>query len=230
MKFIHPIEAIFFDLDGTLLDTAPDLTAAFNATLEAYHRPPVSPGDFRRWISGGATAMIGEFFKINAEHPDFQAVRSLFLTHYRENLIENTRVFPGIEELLNHLEQKKIPWGVVTNRLTALTEPVLAHFGLHTRCCCAISGDTLPHSKPHPAPLLHACQLANSRPERSIYVGDALTDIQAAHAAGLFSVAVSYGYESQISRFIESRAGAIIQHPLELLDFFILPEYGASRS
>lgn len=221
MALIYPIEAVFFDLDGTLLDTAQDLLAAFNATLETYQRSPVPLTEFRRWISGGAAAMIGEFFKINAEHPDFQAVRSVLIAHYRKKLINHTQLFPGMENVLNHLEQNKIPWGVVTNRLSALTESLLVHFGLKARCCCVISGDTLPQQKPHPAPLLHACQLANSRPEQSVYVGDALTDIQAAHAAGLFSVAVSYGYEMESSRFVDSHAGAIIQHPTELIPLLV---------
>jgi N-acetyl-D-muramate 6-phosphate phosphatase len=191
MKFI---EAVFFDLDGTVLDTAPDLAAACNEVLREYQRPAIPLAEFREWVHGGAVMMICESFRINTAHPDFAAIKTAFLNHYQQQLTRQTRLFAGIDDVLRYLEQEKIPWGIVTNKPQWLTQPLMEHFGLSSRSCCTISGDTLATAKPHPAPLLHACELVHAAPSRSVYVGDTLGDIQAAHAAGMISIAVKYGY------------------------------------
>jgi N-acetyl-D-muramate 6-phosphate phosphatase len=210
------IEAVFFDLDGTLLDTGPDLADACNQVLYEYQRPPVDYAQFRHWIHGGAAMIIRHSFQIEANHPDFSAVRTAFLRHYRRGFLQKTQQYAGIDEVLAYLEQHKIPWGIVTNKLSEFAQPLAARFGWEQRYCCLISGDTLATPKPHPAPLLYACQLAKAEPCRSIYVGDSATDIEAAHAAQMMSIAVSYGYPPENSDLAHWQADAIAPTPVDL--------------
>ncbi|MBS0350375.1 MAG: HAD-IA family hydrolase [Proteobacteria bacterium] len=188
------IEAVFFDLDGTLLDTAPDLHAACNEILRRYHKPLVPFKDFRQWVHGGSLMMIGNSFRIDQNHALFSEIKEQFLTQYQKNINHQTQLFTGIEQVLTYLESKKIPWGIITNKLTYLTEPLLDFFNLKSRCCCLVCGDTLPKIKPDPAPLLHACQLTQVKPELCVYVGDSSSDIQAANSANMLSIAAHYGY------------------------------------
>lgn len=217
MKSQPTLQAVFFDLDGTLLDTAPDLADACNQVLGEFHRPPVPLTEFRHWVHGGAKLMICASFKMDDQHPDFATIKSAFIRNYQQNLTRKTQLFTGIEQVLTYLEHSQIPWGVVTNKLAALAEPLLAHFGLAQRCCCLISGDTVANTKPHPAQLLHACQVVHTQPEHCLYVGDTLGDIQAAQAAGMHSIAVGYGYRPKNSKMDEWQADAIAATPEELL-------------
>ena len=194
MKLNHSIEAVFFDLDGTVLDTAPDLAAACNEILCEYQRPTIPLAEFREWVHGGAVMMVCGSFRINTAHPDFAAIKKAFLNRYEQQLTRQTQLFDGIDNVLRYLEQEKIPWGIVTNKPEFLTRPLMKHFGLSSRSCCSISGDTLATPKPHPAPLLHACQLIHVTPSHCVYVGDTMDDIQAARAAGMLSIAAKYGY------------------------------------
>lgn len=211
------IEAVFFDLDGTLLDTAPDLWAACNLILKQYHHPLVPIEKFRQWIHGGAVKMITESFQISAQDTDFQEIKTLFLEQYDRIKTNQTHFFPGIEQVLTDLEQKKIPWGVITNKFSWLTEPLLAHFGLTSRMCCTISADNVKHAKPNPEPLLMACQIAHCKPEHAIYIGDTWDDIRAAHAAGMKAIAVTYGYHSHDNEPVEWQAEALASTPLEII-------------
>lgn len=211
------IEGIFFDLDGTLLDTAPDLLNACNYVLTTYQRPQVSLSEFCRWIHGGMAMMIGKSFKIDPQHPDFPALKTTFLNYYQQHLIEKTQLFPGIADLLDYLQQNQIPWGIVTNKISALTHPILDHFRLKEQCRCIVSGDSLSHTKPRPEPLLEACRLAGVSPQHSLYVGDTQGDIQAAQAAGMHSIAVKYGYYPENSDPNDWQADRVIDHPQDLI-------------
>lgn len=194
MQFPHKIEAVFFDLDGTLLDTAADLHAACNQVLQEYQKAPVTLDEFRHYIHGGALMMICQSFGIDASYPEYPMIKADFLKKYQRHMLINTRLYPGMAEILQNIEQLNIPWGIITNKLEYLTKPMMDHFGFSQRCCCIICGDTLPTPKPHPAPLLHACRLAQVQPQNCIFVGDSLVDMQAAQAAGMAGVTAAYGY------------------------------------
>jgi N-acetyl-D-muramate 6-phosphate phosphatase len=218
------IDAVFFDLDGTLLDTAPDLAAACNKVLREYQRPEIPFAQFREWVHGGANMMVCQSFGINTTHPDYTDIKTAFLNHYRQQIAMHTQLFAGMNEVLNYLDQEKIPWGVVTNKPQWLTQPLMAHFGLDARSRCIISGDTLSTAKPHPAPLLHACELTQAQPARSVYVGDTLCDIQAAQAAGMRSIGVCYGYNPPHCNVNEWAADILASTPQHLLTILSDPD------
>jgi len=215
-------DAVFFDLDGTLLDTAPDLADACNFVLKKYQKKAVDFSKFRNWVHGGAKLMICQSFQIQPDNSDYETIKLEFLTCYQQILTQKTQLFPGINKVLDYLEANKIPWGVVTNKHQRLTLPLLDHFLLSSRCCCIVSGDTLPQTKPDPAPLLHACQLISVRPDYSLYIGDTLSDIQAAKSAGMRSIAVSYGYHPHLSSIETWPADAWAATTQDLLDLLAL--------
>lgn len=188
------IEAIFFDLDGTLLDTAPDLFTSITEVLNKYHYPLISYENFRPSVEVGSRGMIEHAFKITHENPKYKMILADFLEYYRDHIAQKTVFFNGIPELLSHLENRNIPWGIVTNKPEWLATPLLQHFGLEKRCQAIVCGDTLPTRKPNPAPLVHACQLVGSKPHHSAYIGDTQSDMLAAKAANMFAIAVSFGY------------------------------------
>jgi 2-phosphoglycolate phosphatase len=220
MNTLKNIQAVFFDLDGTLLDTAPDLVAACNQVLQEYQKPPISLNEFKYYIHGGAMMMICESFGVSPHHPDYPKIKSQFLKHYQSQIIQNTCLYPGIENTLQLLEKQRIPWGVITNKLEYLTKPIMDHFGFSQRCCCIICGDTLPTPKPHPAPLLHACQLIKVQPQNSVFVGDSLIDMQAATAAGMTSVAAAYGYLPKDSQLSSWPCDVSVHTPYDLVCLF----------
>lgn len=217
MPLNYPLKAVFFDLDGTLLDTAADLAGACNLVLQQYQRPPIPFATFREWVHGGASMMVCNSFQIASTHPDFSAIKSAFLANYRECLTQKTCLFTGIDSTLAYLDQHHILWGIVTNKPQQLTQPLADYFQFTARCCCIISGDTLQNTKPHPEPLLHACALAHISPQHSVYVGDTLSDIQAAQAAGMQSIAVGYGYRPKQSNIEDWPADALASTPQDLL-------------
>ncbi len=194
---LNLFSAIFFDLDGTLLDTAPDLLNACNNILQLHGKAQVNLEDFRTWIHGGSDLMVSKSFNISIQDDDFKDIKSEFIAAYRNQLTHQTHFFEGIEDSLRVLDEDQVPWGIITNKLSSLTIPIVNYFGLDKRSCCIVSGDTLPQCKPHPAPLLHACNLINCPPGNAIYIGDTEVDIQAAKAAGMMSIAVGYGYHEK---------------------------------
>ena len=212
-------DAIFFDLDGTLLDTSPDLLHALNTLLARYDVEPVPLDEFRYHIYGGTETMLGFGFAIDADHPNYPELRREYLDIYRDHLAVHTELYRGIETLLHHLEQHDFPWGIVTNKPGWLTDPLLDNMGLSERCISIVSGDTLPTRKPDPAPLLHACALADCDPTRSIYVGDTETDIIAAKAAGMLAVGVRYGYHPKNSDPREWDSDLLVDDASHLIDW-----------
>jgi phosphoglycolate phosphatase len=187
-------QAVLFDLDGTLADTAPDLAAAVNKMRHERGLDMVPLDDLRPLASAGARGLIGGAFGIGPEHPEYAAMRDEFLANYEADLCIETTLFPGIDAVLDELDARAVRWGIVTNKVARLTDPLVALLGLDLRAGCVVSGDTTPHSKPHPAPLLHAARELGLAPERIVYVGDDLRDVQAGFAAGMVTVAAAYGY------------------------------------
>lgn len=190
----QPIRLVLFDLDGTLADTAPDLAYALNQTLIRNGREALPFEQIRPHVSHGGSALIQAGFGIEPGHPRFQHYRDQMLAVYQENITRQTRLFPGMEQVLTRLEQHAIGWGVVTNKPGWLTDPLMAGMALSRRACCVVSGDTTPNSKPHPGPILHACEQARTSPGECLYIGDAERDIIAGRAAGTRTLAALFGY------------------------------------
>jgi phosphoglycolate phosphatase len=188
------LDCVLFDLDGTLLDTAPDMGRALNRLLREQGRQPLAHRDIRPVVSHGSPGLLELGFSLYPDDADYPPLRDRFLALYRDCLARDTRPFPGIPELLDWLEGRDIPWGVVTNKPGWLTEPLLAALDLTRRAACIVSGDTLPQRKPHPAPLLHACGQIGVAPDHCVYVGDAERDVEAGKRAGMRTVAATWGY------------------------------------
>lgn len=215
------VRAVLFDLDGTLADTAPDLSGALNRLRTELGLLPISTEITRPHTSSGARGMIGAGLGVTPDHPDYDSLRMRFLDLYERHICVETRLFPGMAELLSELERLRLTWGVVTNKSTRFTRPLIDALELSTRAACVVSGDTTPHSKPHPAPLLHAALEIGLPPSTCLYVGDDLRDVQAARAAGMPVVAAAFGYLGESDPHAWN-ANAVIDGPLELLGY--LPE------
>jgi phosphoglycolate phosphatase len=185
--------ALLLDLDGTLLDTAPDMGGALNTLRAEEGRPPLPLATLRPFVSHGAAGLVGVGFP-DVPEAGRELLRSRFVHTYSARLCEGTTLFKGAEALLARLEAAGLPWGIVTNKPAWLTDPLLALLGLDARAACVVSGDTLAVRKPHPAPLLHAAAALGLAPGQCVYAGDAERDIVAGRAAGMRTVAVRYGY------------------------------------
>jgi 2-phosphoglycolate phosphatase len=188
------IDSLFLDLDGTLLDTAPDLFLAIKVVLEKYHFPSISYDNFRPSVEAGTRGMIKHAFNITEQHSDYHAIIKDFLNYYQAHIAEKTVFFPGMDDFLTILDERRIVWGIVTNKPEFLARPLLQHFKLENRCKAMVCGDTLPTRKPDPAPLRYACELVQADPKNSVYIGDTQSDMVAAKAADMFAIAVSFGY------------------------------------
>lgn len=209
-------QAILFDLDGTLADTAPDLAAALNR-LRATHGLADTPYEqLRPFASAGARGLIGVAFGLQPEDEGYENLRTTFLDNYASALVIDSILFDDIPALLQDLRQRQLKWGVVTNKAARFTNPLISKIGLQD-ADCVISGDTTAHAKPHPAPLLEAAHRLHLQPHECWYVGDDLRDIQAGNAAGMTTVAATWGYCGHAEP-ISWKADAIIHSPLELCD------------
>ena len=189
----NALGAILFDLDGTLLDTAPDMVAALNQVREEERQPPVAYLRARAYVSNGVNGLLQIGFGELPEY-DRERLHRRFLEIYADRLAEETRLFPGMPEVLARLEADGTAWGIVTNKPAHLTEPLLIDLRLRSRCACVVSGDTLTKRKPHPEPLLHALMLIGVSPANAAYVGDAERDVVAGKAAGMKTIVATYGY------------------------------------
>lgn len=212
------IRALLFDLDGTLLDTAPEMATALNQLRQEEKLDPLPFDAIRPTVSHGSFRMVSLAFA-NAVEDEFERLRQRFLHIYRDMLGSNTRLFVGCEALLAELEARNICWGVVTNKPGWLTEPLLDILNLRPTRACVVSGDTLSERKPHPLPLLHAARLISAAPADCLYVGDAERDIQAGNAAGMRTVVAQWGYLDKTDRPEAWRAHGLARQPLELLDW-----------
>jgi len=208
---------VLFDLDGTLIDSAPDLGAAADAMRVTRGLPSLPLADYRPLAGAGARGMLGVAFGIEPGHPDFLSLREEFFVSYERCLTVNTLVFAEVPELISGLLQRGLRWGVVTNKSARFTEPLTRAMPLFASAGTVISGDTTAHAKPHPAPLLEAARRLGLSPGQCIYVGDDERDIVAGQAAGMGTVAVNYGYLGEKADTAEWGAHATINSALELL-------------
>ncbi len=206
--------AVLFDFDGTLADTAADLSRALNRLRSARGEDELPLAALRPYSSSGARGLIGAGLGILPGHPEFSALREAFLRHYAESICVDTRLFPGMAELLAALEARGLRWGIVTNKSTNLTRLIVKALGLQARTACVVCGDTTAHLKPHPASLLHAADELGLAPAECVYLGDDKRDIDAAIAAGMRSVAVEWGYGANLQAW---NADAIIAQPMDLI-------------
>ncbi len=187
-------KSVFFDLDGTLADTAPDLAAAANKMLIDRQMPPLPMGTMRPLASSGARGMIAAAFGVAHDDPRFEALKEEFLSNYEQAIHVHTELFPSMEELLNLLDEHQVPWGIVTNKHERFTLPLVKSLGLDQRTNAIVSGDTTPFAKPHPAPILLAVSQKQVEASSAVYIGDDLRDVQAGKAAGMKTIAAAYGY------------------------------------
>jgi 2-phosphoglycolate phosphatase len=214
------IKVVLFDLDGTLLDTAPDLAFAINKLLEMKGRPALPFSIIRPLAGHGGRGLVKLGFNITEDDPQFADLWQGFLALYREHICQHTCLFPGLDIVLNYLTENKLTWGIVTNKPGWLTEPLLQQLK-SLEPACVVSGDTLPKRKPDPEPLLHACQLLNVQPSDCVYIGDSERDIQAAKSAGMPSLLAHWGYLADTDPFEAWQADGIIRNPKEIIDWLI---------
>ncbi|HZP65519.1 MAG TPA: phosphoglycolate phosphatase [Rudaea sp.] len=187
------IEAVLFDLDGTLVDSAPDLVAAMQRLCDEIGEATADVAGVGRVVSKGGRAMLRRAFPA-ADSERIERLLPRFLELYAEAIATHTRPYPGIDDVLFALEARGVPWGVVTNKPGWLARSLLAQLSLDHRCAALVSGDCLPQKKPEPEPILHACALAGADAKRSVYVGDDMRDIEAGRRAGAMTVAAAWGY------------------------------------
>jgi len=214
---VNKISTILFDLDGTLVDTAPDMAAALDKLCIEENRKPLPFETVRPHVSHGSVALVKLAFGENLDEKTLERLKKRYLDIYEENIANASRLFDEMNDVLNRLEKRKIKWGVVTNKPEWLTLPLLQALELDQRASCIVSGDTTENRKPHPEPMHHACELTGSIPEESIYVGDALRDIEAGNNAGMKTIIAMYGYIDTHENTSEWNADEIIQKPSEIL-------------
>lgn len=220
---MKPTKAVLFDLDGTLLDTAADLGTALNHVLREEGLPPLPQSSIRSSAGNGCRGLLKLGLQLAESDPRYPQLCARLLKWYEKSMLEQTELFEGMAETLCYLEQEKIRWGIVTNKPERYTHPLMQHLGLDVRAYCIISGDTLPFRKPHPAPILHACQLLASKPEEAIYIGDMKTDVEASRLAGVPSITALYGYIPAGERPEEWQADGYLHHPTDLIAWLRTP-------
>ena len=211
------IQAVLFDLDGTLLDTAPDLVNALNALLANKDKPPLAFEQVRNYVSQGSVALTRLGFPEVKDESSFNALRKELLDLYAQSICIDTKFFDQMEDLLIEIEKQNVPWGVVTNKPGWLTLPLLQALSLTERAACIVSGDSVSQRKPLPDPLLHACKLMSVSPTYSIYVGDDPRDIYAGNAAGMYTCVAGYGYIDPVMEIDRWGADFTIASPNELM-------------
>ncbi len=211
------VKAVLFDLDGTLIDSAPDLGAAADQMRTARGLPSLPMADYRPLAGAGARGMLGVAFGMTPDHPDFPAMREEFFRNYEQRMLANTLAFDGVAELVEALAERGLAWGIVTNKSMRFTGPLTREMPLFASARAVVGGDSTPHAKPHPAPLLEAARQLGLAPGECLYVGDDERDIVAGRAAGMPTVAATYGYLGQRSDWQAWGADAQIDAPLALL-------------
>lgn len=217
------VKAVLFDLDGTLIDSAPDLGAAVDKMRVDRGLPSLALETYRQMAGAGARGMLGVAFNLSADHPDFPAMREEFFSNYERCMTSRTYAFDGVPQLIVDLLNLDYSWGVVTNKSMRFTDPLTRSMPLFSSAQTIVSGDTTPYAKPHPEPLLEAARRLAIAPSECLYVGDDERDIVAGLAAGMRTVAATYGYLGQAANPARWNADAIINSPAELLQLLKKP-------
>lgn len=212
------LDCVLFDLDGTLVNTAPDLIACLNKSLIAHGFLQIDDLAVKPLISKGALAMI-DYAAVDAGPALKSQLLEFMLDCYQNNIAEHSRFFAGIAETLDAIERLGLKWGVVTNKRQRFTLPLMAALQLDRRAACIVSGDTTPYTKPHPQPMLEACKLAGVKPVNCVYIGDASHDITAGKLANMKTLAALYGYVQADEQPEDWGADALIEHPQQLLQW-----------
>jgi len=215
--------AVLFDLDGTLVDSAPDLAGAANALRALHGQPPLPLRAYRPLAGSGARGMLAAGFGVTPADAAYSALREAFLELYRARLLQATTVFNAVPAMLAQIEGCGLPWGVVTNKALDLAEPLLAGLTLRERAAVVVGGNSTPHLKPHPAPLLHAATALGVDPADCVYVGDDARDMQAGRAAGMTVLAAAWGYLGLDAQPAQWGAHAVLESPADLLNWLELP-------
>lgn len=215
-------DAVLFDLDGTLIDSAPDLAGAANDLRAARGLPPLPYDALRPMVGSGARGMVGVAFGAKPGEPEFEALRDAFLERYAQRLLELTRVFAAMEPVLHSIERAGLPWGIVTNKAMRFAAPIVEGLALKSRVGALVAGDSTPHAKPHPEPLLEAARQLALAPARCVYVGDDHRDVLAGRAAGMAALAAGWGYLGNGHSVHDWGAEAVLAQPDELLNWLAL--------
>ena len=223
MEAKRRVDLVLFDLDGTLIDSAPDLAGVAQDMLVERGLPTAAFERLRAMVGSGARGMIGVAFDLRPGEPGFAELREEFLFRYRQRLLRCTQIFPDVAPVLNELDRRQIPWGIVTNKALDMAEPITKGLGLAGRCQVVIGGDSTPFTKPHPEPLLEAARRCNTAPERCVYVGDDVRDMRAGRAAGMATLAASWGYLGMAEPVDEWGASTVLIAPKDLLNWLELP-------
>ncbi len=213
------ISTVLFDLDGTLIDTAPDMAAALEILCDEEQHPRLPYDEVRPEVSNGSLALVTLAFGNRLETQTLQRLKTRYLEIYQNHLAVHSQLFDEMDPLLQQLEKNNIQWGVVTNKPGWLTEPLMAALKLDQRAACIVSSDSTKNRKPHPEPMFYACRLTGAQPEQCVYVGDARRDIEAGQNAGMKTVVAEYGYISEQENTADWQADYSIQRPLQLLNY-----------
>ena len=216
------IEAVLFDLDGTLIDTAPDMGGALNNLLIEENLAPIPLEIIRPYVSQGGLVLTKLGFSAHVPEREIEPLRLRFLDHYRAIVAKDSVLFDSLEQVLGELEAQNIPWGIVTNKPEWLTTPLLQQMALDQRSAVVICGDTLEHRKPHPLPLIVAAETIGIACENCVYVGDDQRDVDAGRGANMKTLIAAYGYIEQDTNLDEWQADGVIEHPLDLLSHPLL--------
>jgi len=222
-RVTSPLQAVLFDLDGTLVDSAPDLAGAANDMRTARGLQPLSYADLRRLAGSGARGMLARAFDIAPGQSGYEALRDEFHDRYEERMLRETALFASALQVLEVLEQRGLAWGIVTNKALRFASPLASALGLWPRARVLVGGDSTPHAKPHPAPLLEAARQLSLPAACCAYIGDDHRDIHAARAAGMGAIAASWGYLGEGAQPHDWGADAVLDHPGALLHYLKLP-------
>ncbi|MBA4256697.1 MAG: phosphoglycolate phosphatase [Polaromonas sp.] len=217
------VKAVLFDLDGTLIDSAPDLGAAAEKMRIERGLPPLGLDAYRSMAGAGAKGMMGVAFGLQPDALDYDSFKTEFLNNYQSAMTVHTRAFQGVDELLGALNTNTMPWGIVTNKAERFTLPLVSSMAVLSPSKVVVSGDTTPHAKPHPEPLFEAARRLGLTPGECLYVGDDERDIVAGRAAGMPTVAALYGYLGAKTDVSAWGADYFIEHPSHLLKLLDLP-------
>ncbi len=217
------MRAVLFDLDGTLIDSAADLAAAANYLRIARGIEPLPVDALRPMVGAGARGMVGLAFGVKPGDGEFDTLRTEFLDRYAAHSLVHTAVFEHMVPVLAALDARQVRWGIVTNKAERYTQPIVAGLGLAQRAAVVISGDTTPHSKPHPAPLIEAALRLQIEPHCCVYVGDDVRDIRAGQAAGMAALAAAWGYLGDGLPVEAWQADHVLRKPADLLHWLQLP-------